>query len=152
MTTFDRTETQFEHFYGKLVKYDNKTLAIGGLNDATVEELNSMESSWKLAEHPMSPVNGYNRLNGFSALSIEKSLYIFGESRLKKNMRKIYIIGGIPTTQKVLKWNGNVWNTLENEMCTKQDYRTTFVYRGAIYHAGGWDTESNDQDISLYNR
>ena len=79
MTIFDHTKTRFEHHRGKLVKYGNKTLAIGGEDVAVVEELNFADWSW--AEHPMSPVNNYSRLYGFSALSIEKSLYIFGKSR-----------------------------------------------------------------------
>ena len=62
------------------MKYDHKTLAIGGEEGAIVEELNSADLLW--AEHPMSPVNDYSYFRGFSALSIEKSLYIFGKSRL----------------------------------------------------------------------
>ena len=80
MTVFDKTETRFEHFDGKLVKYDKKILAIGGYDQAMVEELNRTILSW--AEHRMSPVNDYSKLWGFSALSIEKSLYIFGKSRI----------------------------------------------------------------------
>ena len=80
MTIFDKTETRFDHYLGKLVKYDNKTLAIAGRDEAIVEELNRTTLSW--AEHRMSPVNDYSELWGFSALSIEKSLYIFGESRI----------------------------------------------------------------------
>ena len=90
LTIFDHTETRSDHYGGKFAKYDNKTWAIGGYNDAMVEELDTTESSWKYAEGPMSPVNDYSKLYGFSALSIEKSLYIFGESRLNKNIRKIY--------------------------------------------------------------
>ena len=80
MTVFDKTETRFGHYDGKLVKYDKKILAIGGYDQAMVEELNSTKYSWE--KHQMSPVNGYSKLWGFSALSIEKSLYIFGKSRI----------------------------------------------------------------------
>ena len=83
MTIFDKTETRFDHFGGKLVKYDNKVMAIAGRN-AEVEEFNPrakhlylfMQLSW--TEHSMSPVNGYRRLDSFTALSMEKSLFIFG--------------------------------------------------------------------------
>ncbi len=65
---FDQTETRFGHFQGKLVKYNNKTLIIGGDN-ATVEELNAKQKSW--VEHAMSPVNGSTALYDATALSID---------------------------------------------------------------------------------
>ena len=73
---FDQTLTQFEHWRGKLVKYDNKSLAIGGKETANVEEMNPKQLSW--AEHSMSPVNGFDILDGFTALSFDESLFIFG--------------------------------------------------------------------------
>ena len=72
---FDQSETRFEHWRGKLVKYDNKSLVIGGDDNAEVEEMGSKQL-W--AENPMSPVNDYDILEDFTALPIDKSLFIFG--------------------------------------------------------------------------
>ena len=84
---FDQTKTIFEHHFGTLVKYDDKLLAMGGEYSATVEEMNQIELSW--SEHPMSPVNGFNStFNGFTAVSMDKSLFIFGKSRKLKNIKK----------------------------------------------------------------
>ena len=76
----------FDHRQGKLVKYNNKALVVGGFRSApSVEEMNDTQLSW--AEHQMSPVYGsgiwtgqlWVPLVGFTALSLEKSLFIFGE-------------------------------------------------------------------------
>ena len=85
MTIFDQTETQFDHSKGKLVKYDNTVLVIGGDSIWTVpmaEKINPTQLSW--AEHPMSPVNDLIVLYGFTALSLKQSLFIFGLLRLLK--------------------------------------------------------------------
>ena len=54
---------------------------MGGLNEShttVVEELDLSTLSW--AEHKMSPVNGNIGLTyGFTAFSIGKSLFIFGQ-------------------------------------------------------------------------
>ena len=157
LTIFDYTETRFGHHEGKLVKYDNKTLAIGGRLAATVEELDYIKCSW--TEHTMSPVNNYNILNYFSALSIDKSLYIFGKLRLQKKIIKDNTGGSrsddyldIPAwLHDVLQWNGFVWTTLENKICTKQAHHTTVVYSGAIYHVGGQHKFKNGIWTELYN-
>ena len=83
MNIFDQTETHFKHYGGKLVQYDNKVMVIGGQSTAKVEEINPTQLSW--AEHPMSPVNGSTfALFGFTALSVEKRLFIFGRLRSLK--------------------------------------------------------------------
>ena len=83
MTIFDQTETGFEHDQGELVKYDNTVMVIGGFYNATVEKLNANQTKWE--EHEtMSPVNGFSEFWGFTALSMEKSLFIFGQFRLVK--------------------------------------------------------------------
>ena len=80
LTIFDQTEPTFNHCSGTLVKYDDKILVMGGVDTATVEEMNRTQLSW--SEHPMGPVNGFNRLYSFTAVSIDKSLFTFGMSRL----------------------------------------------------------------------
>ena len=81
MTIFDLNETGFDQYRGKLVKYDNTVMAIAR-RSAKAEQMNMSKLSW--AEHPMSPVNGFSRMNCFTALSIEKSLFIFGQLCLMK--------------------------------------------------------------------
>ena len=80
LTIFDHKETRFEHYEGNLVKYDNKTIVIGGSETAEVEEMKSRETPW--TEHSMSPVNGFWGLRGFTAVSIDQSLFIFGQLHL----------------------------------------------------------------------
>ena len=82
MTIFDRTETQFIHYNGKLVKYDNKIIVIGGKRTPLVEKLNAKQTKWK--NHTMGPVNDLDELRGFTALSLKKSLFIFGMLGLVK--------------------------------------------------------------------
>ena len=82
MTIFDQTEAQFEHCRGKLVKYDNQVLVVGGNGGANVEEMNHAEFSW--SSHAMSPVNNLTELEDPTVLSLEKSLFIFGMFRLLK--------------------------------------------------------------------
>ena len=84
LTIFDHTETRIEHARGILVKHENKAMVIGGASTAAVEEMDTSQLSWE--ENSMSPVNGYNgtRLFGFTALSVDKSLFIFGRLRLLK--------------------------------------------------------------------
>lgn len=92
MTTFEHTHTQTEHYEGTLVNYDSTVLAIGGgsssweaLTDydssVIVEEYKSNAKHWNehWEDHTMSPVDGIFRLAGFTALSIVKSLFIFGQ-------------------------------------------------------------------------
>ena len=86
---FDRTESLFEHAGGKLVKHDNNVLVVGGWRIAPEEEMNfriaplveelvnNSQLAW--AEHLMSPVKGVCNLFGFTALSAEGSLFIFGQ-------------------------------------------------------------------------
>ena len=88
MTIFDQTETRVNHLEGKLVKYDGKVIAIAGKFSAMVEEMDPAQMSWE--QHSMSPVNGYSLLFGFTALTIEKSLFIFGELRFLRFDEKIY--------------------------------------------------------------
>ena len=76
LTIFDHTETRFEHESSKLVKYKGKVMVIGGFQGAWVEEIDTKQLSWK--ENSMSPVNGYSRIEGFTALSINQSLFLFG--------------------------------------------------------------------------
>ena len=127
MTIFDQTETQFDHHAGTLVKYDNKTLAIGGWSGSRVEELNRTTLSW--ADHSMSPVEGSSSLDGFTALTVDKSLIIFAQ-------------------RSVIEWNGTSWKELEQGLCRHRFRHTTFVYAGAIYHMGGQTTSY--EDPSLY--
>ena len=54
--------------------------------------------------------------------------------------------------QKVIEWDGFFWKTLENEMCTKKIYHFTFVYRGEIYHIGGYKSAFDNDGESNYNR
>ena len=70
---------------GKLVKYDKTVLVVGGKEvqhhtTAMVEAMNDTQLSW--AEHPMSPVNVFTELETFTALTLAKSLFIFGMLRL----------------------------------------------------------------------
>ena len=76
LTIFDHKETRFEHNHGQLVKYDNKAIVIGGSETAEVEEMTLRETPW--TAHSMSPVNGFDGLFGFTAISINQSLFIFG--------------------------------------------------------------------------
>ena len=85
LTIFDPSRTQWYHRDGKFVKYDKKLLVIGGWGNAAVEEFNHKELSWKY--HEMSPVNGLSILASFTALSIEKSLFIFGKWRSSNSKR-----------------------------------------------------------------
>ena len=115
---------------------------IGGSYNAEAEEMNSNQL-W--ARHAMSPVNGYDSwFSGFTALSIETSLFIFGRLRLLSQKIKL-ISGGFPggvgyywdvESRKVLEWNGFSWNAFENELCTRRVYHTTIIYGGEIYHMG----------------
>ena len=86
MTIFDQTETQFGHYRGKLVKYDNKLIVIGGGYDwlystALVEELNVKQTKWE--NHTMGPVNDLNELEGFTAFTA------FSKMKDKNNFRGI---------------------------------------------------------------
>ena len=67
---------------GKLVKYDNQIILIGGGWTALVEQLNAKQTQWE--NHTMSPVNDLNELEGFTAFSLKKSLFIFGMLSLVK--------------------------------------------------------------------
>ena len=78
---FYETASQYGHYRGRLVNFNNNLLVIGGgfANtrswNAKVEEF--AKPIWN--EHPkMSPVNNLNDLRYFSAVSMEDSLYIFG--------------------------------------------------------------------------
>ena len=79
---FDETESQFDHFGGRIVEFNNTLIAIGGENNAQVEKLE--EKIW--TGHPeMSPVGELVNLADFSTLlSTGGNLYIFGELKLKK--------------------------------------------------------------------
>ena len=122
LTIFDLTQTRDSHSAGKFVKYDNKTLAIGGWSSSRVEELNRTTLSW--ADHPMSPVEGSSSLDGFTALTVDKSLFIFAQ-------------------RSVIEWNGTSWKTLENGLCRNRFGHTTVVYAGEIYHIGGQNISEN---------
>ncbi len=119
---------------GKLVKYDNRVLVVGGEGTAKVEEMiprsrqlySFVQLSW--VDHPMSPVNDMNAIKGFTALSLDKSLFIFGTSDQGGNAPKR---GG----DIVLEWNGTSWSSLADKLCAKRMYHTTVVY-GEIYHMG----------------
>ena len=130
MTIFDQTETRFDHSVVKLVKYDNKTLVIGGDfigGDLIVEELNRMELTW--AAHPMSPI-GFDYIPDFTALTVETSLFIFGR-------------------RSVVEWNGTSWKTLEEARCRRVRH-TTFVYAGEIYHMGGFTISEKGERSELF--
>ena len=83
--TFDKFETRLNHFGGKLVSRKKTLLAVGG-GTAMVEELDPSQFHW--TEHPMSPIGGFRNsqfgLSGFTALSFENSLFIFGRFYLLK--------------------------------------------------------------------
>ena len=121
MTIFDQTKTRYGHREGKLVKYNNKVVVIGGMRTAVVEK---MKPTHLWAEHKMSPVNGlyHDCFREFTAVSIEKNLFIFG--------------GSVENERGVLEWNGNSWLKLENALCTSRLYHTTVVFGGQIYHMG----------------
>ena len=126
MTIFDQTESQVSHTLGKLVKYDNKTLAIGP--GWTVEELDRTTLSW--TTHPMSPLNDSSTsLYGITALSVEKSLFIFH-------------------LDSVIEWDGNSWKSLEG-LCINR-VGTTVVYAGEIYHIGRTYISENGTSAELF--
>ena len=83
--TFDKFETRLNHFGGKLVNHNYALLAVAG-STAMVEELDPYQLYW--TEHPMSPIvgfwNSWRGLSGFTALSMENSLFIFGRFNLLK--------------------------------------------------------------------
>ena len=136
MTIFDQTETQFEHDAGNLVKYDNEVIVIGGYSTASVEKLNAKQTKWK--KHPMGPVNDLKKLRYFTAVSLKKSLFIFGLLGLVKLKIKI-ISAGNRNRQGVLEWDGTSWTSLLNQLCTRRKHHTTIVYGGEIYHMGRWN-------------
>ena len=80
---FDKFDTLFGHYTGKLVNHKDELLAVGG-GTAMVEELDPSQLYW--TEHPMSPIEGNSSmvLSGFTALSFENSLIIFGQLYLIK--------------------------------------------------------------------
>ena len=96
LTIFDQTETEFGHQQGKLVKYDSKVIVIGASqfggrvwseldldwNKTASVEVMTPPPLW--AQHKMSPVNDLSSLSAFTALSIAKSLFIFGQFLLIK--------------------------------------------------------------------
>ena len=136
MTIFDQTETQFEHDAGNLVKYDNEVIVIGGYSTASVEKLNAKQTKWK--KHPMGPVNDLKKLRYFTAVSLKKSLFIFGLLRSVKWKIKI-ISGGYSNRRGVLEWDGTSWRSLLNELCTRRMYHTTIVYGAEVYHMGRFE-------------
>ena len=85
LVQFHETESEFRHWHGRLVKFQNTLLVIGGgewdfssrsvISEATVEELNG--TMWEKHQR-MSPVNGLSKLAYFSTLAIGDDLYIFG--------------------------------------------------------------------------
>ena len=81
--TFEKFETGSNHNWGKLVSHKKTLLAVGGAT-AMVEELDPAQLYW--TEHPMSPIEGNSSmvLSGFTALSFENSLLIFGQLYLIK--------------------------------------------------------------------
>ena len=87
----------------------------------------------------MSPVNvlGYEwtdlRISGFTALSIEQSLYIFGGRQY----------GYSDSFARVLKWDGTFWYTVGAQLCTPRVFHTTIVYGGVIYHMGNEEMTTN---------
>ena len=89
-----------------------------------VEELIRTNLSW--AEHSMSPLR--SPLSRFTALSVEKSLFIFNEV-------------------SVIEWNGTSWETLEG-LCRNRFWHTTVVYAGEIYHMGGHSEHVLSPDTS----
>ena len=75
-------QTDFDHFDGTLVKYDNKLLALGD-EMTKVEQMGALRK-WTL--HPMSLMYNFrefgypaSELSGFTAISLETSLFIFGQ-------------------------------------------------------------------------
>ena len=70
LTVFDQSETQFEHLLGRLVRYDNELLAIGGISEnPTVEAFKQTgKRAWEV--NPMSPVVNVNMLADFNALTL----------------------------------------------------------------------------------
>ena len=77
--TFEKFETRFDHYEGKLVNHNYALLAVGG-GTTMVEERDPAELYW--TEHPMSPIEGFPNSQygfyGFTTLSLENSLFIFG--------------------------------------------------------------------------
>ena len=77
---FDKFDTLFGHYEGKLVNHNNALLAVGG-RTTMGEERNASQLYWTY--HPMSPIEGFwitrpRQVSGFTALSLENSLFIFG--------------------------------------------------------------------------
>ena len=83
--TFENFETRSNHYGGKLVNHNDALLAVGGWT-VIVEELDPSQFNW--TEHPMSPIESFwdSRFGpyGFTALSLENSLFIFGRFYLFK--------------------------------------------------------------------
>ena len=85
LVQFHETESEFEHYNGRLVKFMDTFLAIGGgewdfssgsaIFEATVDIFN--ETMWE-EKQDMSPVNGLTKLAYFSTLAIGDDLFIFG--------------------------------------------------------------------------
>ena len=82
---FNQIQSEFDHFNGRMVNYNDTLLTIGGgrlegqkfsdfHGNAKVEHF----AGQKWSEHDMSPVNGLDSLYAFTALSIDSYLYIFG--------------------------------------------------------------------------
>ena len=86
---FNRTETQFQYYWGHFARYNDTVLLIAGFNrqvgiiswpedgGAVVEELDDELGEWSI--HPMSPVNNLTRLRFFSTLTSGSKLFIFGQ-------------------------------------------------------------------------
>ena len=138
------------------MNYDLKVLAIGGdYSGAVAEELNYETYSWR--DHAMSPVDNFNNnLIGFTTISLNKSLFIFGDSLSNCNtsMWNKNILGGMTPANKVLEWDGASWHTMTNELCTGRQHHKTIIYAGKIYHMGECsDCENRSaNDLLLFKR
>ena len=149
---FDETKTQFDHLYGRFVKFNSSLIVIGGegsddwgfICNAQVEERQG--KNW--SERPdMSPVNGLTCLTHFTAVPIGNNLYIFGKIQQKSKSDNLFILGGkLPysdtlISSSVLKWNGSSWAVLENTMRRNLYGHESIFYEGEILHFGGCTSE-----------
>ena len=90
---FDESESEFPHWHGRLVSFNNSLIIIGGgewdynsqsmIVNATVEEFN--ETMWDENEQ-MSPVNKLSKIAFFSTMAIENDLFIFGKYPLESTI------------------------------------------------------------------
>ena len=68
-------KTQFPHEGGEIISYEEQLIAIGGRNTASVEV--HQNELWHNNVIPI--VGNSNSLSGFSTLSTEDGLFVFGK-------------------------------------------------------------------------